>query len=99
MESRVDACHPERSRGICTWTFVLLSNYGTRILNGDSAERAGLAPLRVELHAPAQRFSASTVPKSLMVRWRDLSATRSESCRFRGIAVNDPRSVVAEPSA
>src|SRR6478672_4441464 len=78
MESRVDACHPERSRGICTWTFLLPSNYGTRILNGDYAERAGSTPLRVEFHTAAQRFSASTVPKSLMVRWRDLSATRSD---------------------
>jgi len=57
---------------------LLPSNYGTRILNGDYAERAGSTPLRVEFHTPAQRFSASTVPKSLMVRWRDLSATRSD---------------------
>jgi hypothetical protein len=52
-------------------------------LNGDLAERVGLAPLGVEVLEPTQRSSPSTPSKSLMVRSRDLSAGTERSGLFR----------------
>ena len=78
-----------------------LSNDGTRIWNGDLAEKAGSTALRVEMLALAQSSSPSTTTKSLMVRRRDRSArlplippSASGRSRLRVIVVKDPRSVV-----
>jgi len=61
----VQGCHPERSRGNPSWMVLLLSNYGTRIWNGDPAERAGSffkGSASLKNATMAERLSRSLTP-------------------------------------
>src|SRR5689334_22604760 len=70
------------------------SNYGTRILNGDFAETAGSTALGSS-RAHWRIAPLHTQPQIVYGPGGEISPpTRTESCRFRGIAVKDPRSVV-----